>query len=175
MALVYISVGSNVGDRTEALIRAIEALSVEAGEVRAVSSIYETEPWGFKAEQYFLNLVAELDTEYTARDLLGKMLDVEKEMGRERLASGYQSRIIDLDILLFGNDAISEAGLIIPHPRMQDRNFVLRPLSEVNPAAFHPVLSVDAAQMLESCTDKSRISVFMSREETEILLGVRKG
>lgn len=175
MAKVYVSVGSNVGDREKALIQAVHFLKQDAGEVTAVSSIYETEPWGFEAELYFLNIVIELITELQAPELLVKLLEIERKMGRIRAESGYQSRSIDLDILLYGNESISDSGLIVPHPRMQDRYFVLKPLAEVNSAAFHPVLGMDAGQMLDSCNDRSGITKLMDREVTENLLGVRKG
>ena len=135
---VYLSLGSNVGDRAANLKTAIDRLGA-LGKVVAVSSFYETEPVEFTAQPWFLNCAVELDTEKMPRQLLTALLDIEKEMGRRR-AQKKGPRTIDIDILLFGDSIIKAKGLTIPHPAMHERRFVLEPLAEIAPEARHPVL-----------------------------------
>jgi 2-amino-4-hydroxy-6-hydroxymethyldihydropteridine diphosphokinase len=136
--LVYLSLGSNVGDRAENLRAAIDRLRA-FGEVVAVSSFYETEPVEFTAQPWFLNCAVKLKTEQTPRQLLAGVLEIEKQLGRQRTQE-KGPRIIDLDILLFGNSIVDDPGLTIPHPAMHERRFVLEPLAEIAPDALHPVL-----------------------------------
>jgi 2-amino-4-hydroxy-6-hydroxymethyldihydropteridine diphosphokinase len=135
--LVYLSLGSNVGDRAGNLNTAIDRLRA-FGEVVAVSSFYETEPVEFTAQAWFLNCAVTLDTEKTPKQLLAGILDIEQQLGRRR---GQQKgpRIIDLDILLFGDSIVEDPGLKIPHPAMHERRFVLEPLAEIAPDVRHPV------------------------------------
>jgi 2-amino-4-hydroxy-6-hydroxymethyldihydropteridine diphosphokinase len=130
---VYVALGSNLGDREETLLAAVEALQAEPGiEVVAVSRLIETEPVGFLDQPPFVNGVAALDTTLPARDLLELLLDVERRFGRNREGVPAQGpRTLDLDLLLYGDDEIDEPGLQVPHPRMHERPFVLRPLAEV--------------------------------------------
>ena len=135
---VYLSLGSNVGDRAANLNTAIDHLR-ELGVVVAISSFYETEPVEFTAQPWFLNCAVALDTEKTPRQLLAGILDIEQQLGRRR-GQKKGPRIIDLDILLFGNSIVDDPGLTIPHPAMHERRFVLEPLAEIAPDALHPVL-----------------------------------
>jgi 2-amino-4-hydroxy-6-hydroxymethyldihydropteridine diphosphokinase len=135
--LVYLSLGSNVGDRAANLEAAIARLS-SLGKVVAVSSFYETEPVGFAAQPWFLNCAVELDTEKTPKQLLAGILALEQEMGRRRVQKNGP-RTIDIDILLCGDSIIKTKGLIIPHPAMHERRFVLEPLAEIAPDVQHPV------------------------------------
>ena len=135
--LVYLSLGSNVGDRAANLNAAIARLGA-FGEVVAVSSFYETEPVEFAAQPWFLNCAVKLDTEKMPKQLLAAILDLEQEMGRRRVQkSGPRS--IDIDILLFGNSIVDTQGLTVPHPAMHQRRFVLEPLAEIAPEVRHPV------------------------------------
>ncbi len=135
--LVYLSLGSNVGDRAANLNAAIARLGA-FGEVVAVSSFYETEPVEFAAQAWFLNCAVKLDTEKMPKQLLAAILDLEQEMGRRRVQkSGPRS--IDIDILLFGNSIVDTRGLTVPHPAMHQRRFVLEPLAEIAPEVRHPV------------------------------------
>jgi 2-amino-4-hydroxy-6-hydroxymethyldihydropteridine diphosphokinase len=136
--VVYLSLGSNVGDRAENLSTAIDQLR-SLGEVAAVSSFYETEPVEFTAQAWFLNCVVALDTEKTPRQLLDGILGIEQQMGRLRTQK-KGPRIIDIDILLFRNSIVDDLGLTIPHPAMHERRFVLEPLAEIAPDVLHPVL-----------------------------------
>jgi 2-amino-4-hydroxy-6-hydroxymethyldihydropteridine diphosphokinase len=135
---VYLSLGSNVGDRAANLRTAIKRVS-SLGDVMAVSSFYETEPVEFAAQPWFLNCAVELDTEKMPKRLLGGILDIEREMGRRRVQK-KGPRTLDIDILLFGNSIIQTKGLTIPHPAMHERRFVLEPLAEIAPEARHPVI-----------------------------------
>ena len=135
---VYLSLGSNLGDRAANLKSAIDRLR-DLGEVVAVSSFYETEPIEVVAQPWFLNCAAKLDSEKTAEQLLAGILQLEHAMGRQRkLNKG--PRIIDIDILLFGNSITATPELTIPHPAMQQRRFVLEPLAEIAPEVRHPRL-----------------------------------
>ena len=136
--LVYLSLGSNVGDRAANLNTAIGRLD-SLGKVIAVSSFYETEPVEFTAQPWFLNCAVELDTEKMPKQLLAAILAIEMQMGRRR-AQKKGPRTLDIDILLFGDSIIKTKGLTIPHPAMQERRFVLEPLAEIAPEARHPVL-----------------------------------
>jgi 2-amino-4-hydroxy-6-hydroxymethyldihydropteridine diphosphokinase len=135
--LAYLSLGSNVGDRSGNLNAAIDRLRA-LGEVVAVSSFYETEPVEFAAQPWFLNCVVMLDTERTPKELLAGILDVERQLGRRR-GQKKGPRTIDIDILLFDNLIIEDRGLTIPHPAMHERRFVLEPLAEIAPEVQHPV------------------------------------
>jgi 2-amino-4-hydroxy-6-hydroxymethyldihydropteridine diphosphokinase len=136
--LAYLSIGSNVGDGAGNLNTAIDHLRT-LGEVVAVSSFYETEPVEFTAQPWFLNCAVALNTEKTAGQLLDGILEIEQQMGRRRTQK-KGPRIIDIDILLFGNLVVDDSGLTIPHPAMHERRFVLEPLAEIAPQAQHPLL-----------------------------------
>ncbi|RIK83691.1 MAG: 2-amino-4-hydroxy-6-hydroxymethyldihydropteridine diphosphokinase [Hyphomicrobiales bacterium] len=129
----FLGLGGNIGDPAAAMAAALRALDAhDAVSVAAVSSLYRTPPWGVTDQPDFLNAVAAVDTALTARHLLDLCLDVERGLKRIR-AQRWGPRIIDIDILLFGNERIEEAGLQVPHPRMGERAFVLAPLAEIAP------------------------------------------
>lgn len=136
--LVYLSLGSNVGDRAANLKTAIERLG-GLGEVIAVSSFYETEPVEFATQPWFLNCALALNTEKMPRQLLRGILEIEKKMGRRRVQK-KGPRLIDIDIVLFGSSIIDTKGLTIPHAATSTRRFVLEPLAEIAPEARHPGL-----------------------------------
>jgi 2-amino-4-hydroxy-6-hydroxymethyldihydropteridine diphosphokinase len=136
----FVGVGSNLGDRQATILRALGRLQEEPDVVVVrVSSLRETDPVGYVDQPRFLNGVVELETELPARDLLTRLLAIERELGRTR-AEGppLGPRTIDLDLLLYGEDTIAEAGLQVPHPRMHERRFVLEPLTEVAPDLVIP-------------------------------------
>ena len=135
--IVYLSLGSNLGDRAKNLREAIERMG-GFGRVLAVSSFYETEPVDFTAQPWFLNCAVAFDTEKMPKQLLASILDIEQQMGRRRtLQKGPRS--IDIDVLLFGNSIVNTAKLTIPHPAMHERRFVLEPMAEIAPEVRHPV------------------------------------
>jgi 2-amino-4-hydroxy-6-hydroxymethyldihydropteridine diphosphokinase len=133
VTVAYVGLGSNLGDR-EALIR--QAASLLGA--RRLSTIIETEPWGYEDQPRFLNAVAELQTRLAARELLEELLEVERTLGRERTGPRYGPRTVDLDLLLYGDETIEEPGLVVPHPRLAERRFVLEPLAELVPTRRIP-------------------------------------
>lgn len=135
----FIGLGSNLGDREAMIRQALDALAaLPQTELLRASSLYDTEPVGDVEQPNFLNAVAHLDTNLSARQLLWNLLLIEKRLGRER-ARRWGPRIIDLDLLLYGNELIEEADLRVPHPEMTRRAFVLVPLVELDPTLVHPV------------------------------------
>jgi 2-amino-4-hydroxy-6-hydroxymethyldihydropteridine diphosphokinase len=146
--LVYLSLGSNVGDRAGNLNSAIERLG-NLGTVESQSSFYETEPVEFTAQPWFLNCAVKLDTEKMPKQLLAGILDLERKMGRRRTQK-KGPRTIDIDILLFGNSIIDTKGLTIPHPAMHERLFVLEPLAEIAPEVRHPVFKRTVRELREA-------------------------
>jgi 2-amino-4-hydroxy-6-hydroxymethyldihydropteridine diphosphokinase len=137
--LVYLSLGSNVGDREAQLRDALTRLAA-IGRVVAVSSFYETEPVEFTRQPWFLNCAVALETSKTPRELIAAILRIEEDMGRRRLQK-KGPRSIDIDILLVGSLVVEEPELTIPHPAMHQRRFVLEPLAEIAPEVLHPVLN----------------------------------
>ena len=144
--LAYLSLGSNLGNRTANLQAAIQRLA-STGSVRVVSSSYETQPVDVPDQPWFVNCVIALEVDRQPHDLLQGALAIEQEMGRKRTRS-KGPRTIDIDILLFGNRIVDESGLKIPHPAMHHRRFVLEPLVEIAPDAWHPLLKKTAREML---------------------------
>lgn len=139
MTRAYVGLGANLGDRERALRAAVDALGGEAGiEVVAVSTLRDTEPVGVGEQPRFLNGVAELETSLPARELLDRLLAVEHRLGRVRVPGEHGPRTLDLDLLLFGVETIDEPGLVVPHPRLHERRFVLEPLAELAPCLVVP-------------------------------------
>ena len=148
MSVAYIGIGSNVGKRKENCYRALALLKQKGIKITKMSSFHETEPWGYKNQPSFLNMVIEAETKLGARDLLETLQQIEKKLGREK-SFKWGPRTIDLDILLFDNMSVQEKDLMIPHPLMHKREFVLKPLCEITPALRHPVLKVSVQKLLE--------------------------
>ena len=133
MTLAYVGLGANLGDRERSIRRAAELIGA-----RRLSSIRETEPWGYADQPLFLNAVAEVETRLEPRALLDELLAVERRLGRERSGPRYGPRTIDLDLLLYGDRVVDETGLAVPHPRLHERLFVLEPLAELAPSLEIP-------------------------------------
>jgi 2-amino-4-hydroxy-6-hydroxymethyldihydropteridine diphosphokinase len=145
---VYLSLGSNLGDRGANLENAISQLS-QLGKVTAVSSFYETEPMEVVTQPWFLNCAVKLETEKMPKQLLKGILDLEREMGRRR-TQNKGPRNIDIDILLFASSIVETKGLTIPHPALHERRFVLEPLAEIAPEVRHPVLKKTIREMRDT-------------------------
>jgi 2-amino-4-hydroxy-6-hydroxymethyldihydropteridine diphosphokinase len=132
--LAYVGLGSNLGDREATLRQALELLEVEPDiAVVAVSSFRETEPWGYADQPSFLNGACAVETELPPRELLARLLAIERAIGRTREGPRFGPRTIDLDLLLYGAEAVDEPGLSVPHPRLAERRFALEPLAELDP------------------------------------------
>jgi 2-amino-4-hydroxy-6-hydroxymethyldihydropteridine diphosphokinase len=146
--LVYLSLGSNMGDRETHLHEAIARLRSQ-GRVVLVSSFYETEPVEFTDQAWFLNCALALETTRTPQQVMSDILTIEQEMGRQRIQK-KGPRIIDIDILLFSDKILDSPDLTVPHPAMQNRRFVLEPLAEIAPEARHPVLKKTIRELLDT-------------------------
>ena len=157
--VIYLSLGSNLGDREANLARAVEALHRAGVTLQRRSSLYATEPVGFTAQQWFLNCVVEAQTELMPRQLLRAVQQTERALGRRRNVEGGP-RIIDIDILLYGSSVIRAPDLEVPHPRMTERRFVLVPLRELEPGLRHPRLGRTIAELLAGTADTSQVRVW---------------
>jgi 2-amino-4-hydroxy-6-hydroxymethyldihydropteridine diphosphokinase len=153
---VYLSLGSNVGNRARNLQGAIAALRKAGVDVTRISSMFETEPVDYLDQPWFLNCAVEAETELPAVALLKALWQIEADMGSKKLVS-KGPRLIDLDILLYDDETIDTAELQVPHPRMHLRRFVLEPLAEIAPNVRHPVYGLSAAEMLAHLPDKSSV------------------
>jgi len=160
MITIYLALGSNVGDRENNLREAIRRLGESAIRIARISSIYETEPVDYLDQAWFLNAVLEAQTDLPATQLLTTLRNIESQMGSKK-AFAKGPRLIDLDILLYGNDTIATPDLQVPHPRMLLRNFVLVPLAEIAPALRHPSWPASAAKLLSRSPDPSVVRKFV--------------
>jgi 2-amino-4-hydroxy-6-hydroxymethyldihydropteridine diphosphokinase len=156
---VYLSLGSNVGDREENLRVAISALAGLGVRVTRVSSVYETEPVDYLEQAWFLNCVVEGETEIGAVELLRALRGIETQMGSKKLVA-KGPRLIDMDILLYGDETIDTPELQVPHPRMHLRRFALEPLAEIAPGLKHASWNGTAAEMLADTVDRSAVRKF---------------
>ncbi|GIZ10337.1 2-amino-4-hydroxy-6-hydroxymethyldihydropteridine diphosphokinase [Flavobacterium sp. UMI-01] len=152
---VVLSLGTNQGDKLGNILFCIQLIKEKIGTVTQVSKLYETPAWGFDGDAFY-NCALEVVTTQRPIEVLNNALLIEKEMGRVRVEqSGYQSRIIDIDLVFCENEIIHNEQLQIPHPLMQDRKFVLLPISDLDLQWEHPILKLTLVQMLEKCVDNS--------------------
>ena len=159
MRQVFLGIGSNLGNREENLKNALCRIGEEIGSILISSSVYETEPWGFDADNQFLNMVIKIETKLIPPDLLDALLEIERSMGRVRDKKQYSSRMIDIDILFYEDHVIAYHKLRIPHPYIPDRRFVLVPLIEIAPDFIHPVFHKSVKELLCSCSDNSAVRI----------------
>ncbi len=159
MVTVYVALGSNVGDREENLRRAMELLREAGVNIKKVSSIYETEPVDYLEQEWFLNSVLQAETDLEPLALLRAMRAIELSMGSKK-AFAKGPRLIDLDILLYGEETINTPELQVPHPRMLERKFVLVPLVEIAAEVRHPSWATTAKAILENSKDRSQVRKF---------------
>jgi len=164
---VYLSLGGNIGDRAANLAQAVEQIEAGGVTVSRLSSVYETEPVGLREQPWFLNLVCAGETGLSPTDLLDMLQKVEARMGRVRTVR-WGPRPIDLDILLYGDTILDAPRLTIPHPRMAERAFVLVPLVEIAPEAWHPVLEASARELLERLEPVSGVEYWGELKERHV-------
>jgi 2-amino-4-hydroxy-6-hydroxymethyldihydropteridine diphosphokinase len=159
MPKVYLSLGSNIGDRAANISRALDALGDRGLRITRESRLYETEPVEFRDQAWFLNSVVDAETALLPLDLMNAILSVERALGRQRRVP-KGPRLIDIDILLYADSVIHAPEIDIPHPRMTSRRFVLVPFAEIAPNAIHPVLHKTIAQLLAETSDRSVVRPF---------------
>ncbi len=151
MAIAYLGLGTNLGNKDENLNGAVEYIRERVGRINSLSVFYVTEPWGFKSENSFLNAVCSVATDISPIELLYITKEIEKEMGRNKKSVDkiYSDRIIDIDILLYDDLIMQSEELTIPHPIMTERDFVMIPLAEIAPELVHPVLKKKMKEFLK--------------------------
>ncbi|MCG8410404.1 MAG: 2-amino-4-hydroxy-6-hydroxymethyldihydropteridine diphosphokinase [Bacteroidales bacterium] len=157
MNTIYLLTGGNLNDRLELILKAKNLIIETIGNCVKESAIYESEPWGFEAEQNFMNQVLVIETKLDAMQVLDKCNQIENKLGRVRLQNGYASRTMDIDILFFNNDIIDTPQLTIPHAHLHDRRFTLLPLVELSPEYVHPKLKKSLNSLLLQCSDLSDV------------------
>jgi 2-amino-4-hydroxy-6-hydroxymethyldihydropteridine diphosphokinase len=160
---VFIGLGSNTGDSHARLFQAVDLMENELGPCLRISSIYETEPWGEPDQENFHNAVCLFYTDLEPLACFSRLVSIEQKMGKSKLTR-WGPRTIDLDILFYGQKIIVEKDLIIPHPNMYLRNFVLTPLAEIAPDFVHPILKKTTKSLLEGCPDKTKVEKIPSRD-----------
>lgn len=156
MEPVYLSLGSNVGDREFMLNRAIDLLNTQAGKVYRVSAVYRTSPWGITEQPEFLNQVLLLETRMAPDELMRCIIQIEAVMGRIRTTK-WGPRTIDIDILFYGDRIIQSTDLVLPHPFLHERRFILLPLAEIAPDFLHPILHQSMTELLSSLNDQLEV------------------
>lgn len=157
--LVYLCLGSNIGNRRKNIQKAVRTLKEAGCKIKKTSSLYKTSPWGVKNQPYFLNLVVACETKFPPGKLLEEIKLIEKEIGRKP-AKKWGKRIIDIDILFYGKKGLKNKSLTIPHPQLHKRAFALVPLKEIAPRFIHPVLKKNATQMLKDANDKETVVLY---------------
>lgn len=156
MNKAYLLTGGNLGNRLDNLYKAADYMEQYCGKIICKSSVYETAAWGLEDQPDFYNQVLLINTALSARELISQLLTIENKMGRKREVK-MGPRTIDIDILFYNDSVINEPDLVIPHPRMQDRRFVLMPLAETAPDFIHPVFHKKISQLLLECADRLNV------------------
>lgn len=162
---LILHIGSNKGKRFENLQKSLEYIEENIGSIVNTSKVYETEPWGFESDTMFLNQVVVVETKLQPMQVLERIKKIEKLMGRDSSDKRYSSRIIDIDILFYENDIFSNEQLVIPHPLLHLRKFVLVPLAEILPDWVHPCMDMTVKELLDECTDDSIVRLYDNKEE----------
>lgn len=158
MATVYLSLGTNIGNKEKQMNEAIERIETQIGDVVSRSTFYVTEPWGFESENSFLNAAVKIETELSADEVLKETQNIEREMGRmEKSEEGkYKDRIIDIDILMYRTSIIDSPNLTIPHRFMKERRFVLEPLAEIASEVVIPGTGISVSKALNLLINKAK-------------------
>jgi 2-amino-4-hydroxy-6-hydroxymethyldihydropteridine diphosphokinase len=160
MSHVYLLLGGNTGNRMKNLNNAVEMIGYEIGKIIRTSSVYETEPFGFRDKRQFFNMCVLVETELSPQQILKVIPEIEASLGRKRKTEKYVSRTIDLDILFYDDIILNELSLKIPHPEFHKRNFALIPMAEISPEFIHPIIGKTVGRLLEESTDSHRVVRF---------------
>lgn len=163
MTRIYLHTGANLGDRLANLRAANRLIGERIGRITCYSRVYRTEAWGMTDQPDFLNQALEVETNLSPEELLSAIHQIESDLGRQRVIK-WGARLIDIDILFYGNEVIRTRRLSIPHPELQHRNFVLRPLLEIAPELVHPVLGQTIAELAAESADTLTVEVLTGRE-----------
>ena len=158
MAVAYLLAGTNIGNKTNNLIRALNLIEQSGLTLIKKSSIYESSPWGFNHPESFYNQAFGIRTDLLPEFLLSTLLDIEKQMGRIRTTGQYEARIIDLDILFYDDLQLQTLSLSLPHPLLHLRRFALEPLCEIAPSIIHPIFNKTVRVLLQECTDTGSVT-----------------
>jgi 2-amino-4-hydroxy-6-hydroxymethyldihydropteridine diphosphokinase len=159
MTKTYLLLGSNMGNREAFLSKALTEIDATIGKISKKSKIYQTEPWGEKEQEDFLNIAIEVETKLKPKKILEKIHEIEKLLDREETYK-WGPREIDIDILFYGEEMISEVDLTIPHPFIHERKFTLIPLAEIAPELYHPIMGANIMDLLLECEDQSEVLEF---------------
>lgn len=155
MSKVYFSIGSNKGNRSQLINEAIDKIDIYIGRVELKSSIYETQSWGFKSNNFY-NVCLLIESSLSVESIFNKILKIEKDMGRLKSGNKYSDRCIDIDILFVEDIIVNSKNLIIPHPRLHLRKFVLTPMLDIAPDLIHPILNKSIKQLELECDDNDQ-------------------
>lgn len=155
--MIILSLGSNLGNREEHLEKAQQLLRERAGNITKVSSVYQTAAWGDTEQPDYLNIALQIETSLSAEDLMKTLLAIEKKLGRVRGEKRWQARTIDIDILCYEQLVVNTPDLMLPHPRLQDRKFVLLPMAEIALEWVHPILKKTVLDLLDICNDEGEV------------------
>jgi 2-amino-4-hydroxy-6-hydroxymethyldihydropteridine diphosphokinase len=162
MIKTYLLLGSNMGNREAFLSKALTEIDAKIGKIIKKSKTYQTEPWGEKEQEDFLNIAVEIETKLKPKKILEKIHEIEKLLDREETYK-WGPREIDIDILFYGEEMISEVDLTIPHPFIHERKFTLIPLSEIAPELYHPIMGANILDLLMECEDQSEVIEFRKK------------
>ena len=154
---VFLSLGSNIGDRVHNLSLARIVISNKIGNITINSKIYQSEPWGFELQDSFLNQIIIVETYLNSKEVLTKILNIEKKLGRVRKRK-WEPRNIDIDILYYNNDIINQKDLQIPHKHLHERKFILKPLNDIDPNYINPTIRKTNSKLLNECKDNSIVN-----------------
>lgn len=166
---VFLIIGGNLGNREELIAKTAAQIEQTIGRIVKRSDIYETEPWGFQHETCFLNQVLEVETPLEALCLLDACQLIEKNLGRKRDHDDYSARTVDIDVLFYDDCIYTLPPLVVPHRKLHERMFVLKPLAQITPTLMHPLLGKTINELLSSCPDSTQVWRYASAEKRRVM------